>query len=58
MGKSEEEENELYMAYMIKLMRTIRRLHPQSCNDNCGCNPRIRPPPPKAPNEARMIECN
>lgn len=32
----EEEVNELYLAYMKKMSR-LPRLHPQCCNDKCGC---------------------
>ncbi len=32
----EEETNELYLAYMKKMSR-LPRLHPQRCNDKCGC---------------------
>ncbi len=32
----EEEINELYLAYMKKMSR-LPRLHPQRCNDKCGC---------------------
>ena len=34
--ESEEVANELYLAYMKK-MRRLPRLHPQCCNDKCGC---------------------
>jgi hypothetical protein len=36
-NQSEETHNELYIAYMTKMSKFMKKLHPKSCNDKCGC---------------------
>ena len=57
MQNSEEEEtpNEVSIIIAKRNRKYQRMMHGQSCSDNCGCCPNLKPPQAPGPHDTCMI---